>query len=377
MFCVSSEGRALLPVRWRLRASQWGMAILMVVVLNFPQVPLAGEKQVPQAGEKRELVLLTWPDYMDPDLLEKFEKKTGVSVRMVYFETDETRDELLARAGGEGFDVADIFCDRVGGYAEQGWLAPIDATLVPNMRRIGKRWLEAYPGVSRYALPYFWGTFGIAYRPDLLGETITRWRDLLVPSPKLRGKILMEKDSRSLLVVALKALGGSSNAFGEEALRDAMQLLIAQKPFVKDYGYPSMDEKSGLVTGEIWAATLYNGDTLFLQGIEPRIQYVLPEDGPILWMDCMAVLNGSRNKKSAYEFIDFLHEPENAAKLSRELGYASTDPETRSFLPAEHVNNALIHPPAEVVEKSELKFLEPIPVQAERRMKALLHDLLR
>ena len=42
---------------------------------------------------------------------------------------------------------------------------------------------------NQYSIPYFWGTVGIVYNPELLGDNeITGWNDLW--DPELRNEIL-------------------------------------------------------------------------------------------------------------------------------------------------------------------------------------------
>jgi len=60
-----------------------------------------------------------------------------------------------------------------------------------------------------YAAPVLWGTFGIGHREDLVPEPIVSWMQLLEPTDELQGKIVMIRQLRDLIGVALKALGYS------------------------------------------------------------------------------------------------------------------------------------------------------------------------
>lgn len=46
-------------------------------------------------GLRQELVILNWADYIDPDLIAAFEKERDVKVRVVNYEDDDNRDQLL------------------------------------------------------------------------------------------------------------------------------------------------------------------------------------------------------------------------------------------------------------------------------------------
>ncbi|MBF0126865.1 MAG: spermidine/putrescine ABC transporter substrate-binding protein [Magnetococcales bacterium] len=326
------------------------------------------------AEEKREIVLLNWSEYMDPELLQRFEKTTGIHVKEVNFETDETRDELLARTGGRGFDLFVVSGERVQSYVKRKWLARVEPDAMPNLKHIAPRWFEAYPYLREYAVPMLWGTLGIGYRTDLVGGRVTRWQELLRPPERWRKRIVMEKESPDLLGAAMKALGHSWNHYDETAIDQARTMLMAQKPFVRAYGYPSLDQSSGLVTGEVWLAMLFNGDAITLKAIEPNIAYVVPEEGTILWVDCLAVLESSRRKTLAYAFIDFLHEPDNAAQLAHHLHYATVNQGAEPLLKPEHRNDPVIYPSEAVLGRSE--FLAKPPPRVDRRFKEILRGLL-
>ncbi|MBF0342538.1 MAG: spermidine/putrescine ABC transporter substrate-binding protein [Magnetococcales bacterium] len=326
------------------------------------------------AGEKRELVLLNWPDYMDPALLKRFEEERGVHVRTVDFETDETRDELLSRTQGKGFDLFVVSGERVEGYVKRNWLAPLRLTDVPNLKLVAPRWLDAYPALRDHAAPLLWGTLGIAYRRDLVANPPATWKELLQPPESLRGRIIMVKESVDLMGMAMKGLGHSWNHHEESAIEAARLLLMQQKPWVRAYGYPSVDKKSALVTGEAWVATVYNGDALTLKGLEERVEYLVPAEGSTLWVDCLVVSASSQRKADAYAFIQFLHEPAHGAQLAGHLHFATVNQGAEALLPEEHRNNPIIYPPAAVLAGSE--FVTRPPPRVERRFKEILRALL-
>ncbi|MBF0398475.1 MAG: hypothetical protein HQK78_16990, partial [Desulfobacterales bacterium] len=89
--------------------------------------------------EKNELVFLTWDEYVDPDLIKKFEKKFNAIVKFVYFENDEKRNELLSFTKGTGYDVILVADGRLATYIKRGWITPINTSNVPNLKYIESR----------------------------------------------------------------------------------------------------------------------------------------------------------------------------------------------------------------------------------------------
>ena len=74
----------------------------------------------------------------------------------------------------------------------------------------------------------------------------------------------------------------------------------------------------------------------------------------MLWVDFWAVAKTSQNKEIAYQFLNYLNQPANAAQLAQWVHYASPNKAAEKFLPKEFLADELIYPPKEVLEKSEI-----------------------
>ncbi len=321
------------------------------------------------ADKPQELVIITWSDYIDPELIEKFEARYNAKVKFSYFESDELRDDLLVDTEGEGYDVILTNGSSIKLYAMRGWLAPITEQDVPQKKYIDPRWASAFPYAEEYAVPYFWGTVGIAYRKDLVEQDISRWKDLLDPAPELQGNIVMVKDIRDLMSVALKSLGQSINSTEIKMLEQAENLLIKQKPHVKDYSYVAVTEGSSLVKGDALAALAYSGDALMLAEYDENIAYVVPEEGTNIWIDYLVVSKASKRQKLAMDFINFINEAENAAQLAEYVYYASPNLAAVEHLPEDFLNDPVIYPSQAVIDNSEF-YLE-LPPRIRKRYNSI------
>lgn len=308
-----------------------------------------------------ELAFLTWADYIDPGVVEDFERNFGVKVKYMYFASDDDRDELMSQSAGTGYDV--ILADGLStiGYANLGWLASLPSKEIPNLSHIESKWHDAFAGTREFGVPYAWGVIGIAYRRDLVSTAPVRWMDLFRPPPEWRGKIVMNKHGRGVMGMALKALGYSQNSTDREALEQAQQLLIEQKPFVKAYSYVALGVESGLVTGDVWAAMVFNGDSITLQSLHRDIAYVVPAEGSNIGVDFLTIGAASHNRKLAAAFINFVNEPVNAARIARFIHFATPNQAAAAHLPREFFENKVIYPDAAIIEHSE--FLSVLPAQ--------------
>jgi len=318
-----------------------------------------------QAGEVS-LKLLNWEEYMDPELLAEFQAESGVAVTEVFYESDEERDELLKQGNGEGYDLILVSGLMMEHYVRKGWLTALPTAIKPKLATIDARWWQAFPAAELYAVPYFWGTLGIAYRSDLVTRPISSWREFFNPSKELRGRLSVLNSTRETTAMALKALGYSLNTRKGQAYREAMALVEKQAPHVGSYGVLALTETSKLVTGEVSAAMIYSGDALMLQDLNENIEYVLPKEGGNIWVDYLTVSSRSAHKEAAWHFIEFINRPENAARQAEFVYYASPNKAATALMSDEFLSNTTINPSAAALKKSE--FFQPM---LPRRMKEL------
>lgn len=345
------------------------MMFSLLISLSFT-VARAADNDLPTP--QRTLVLLNWSEYMDPELIARFEQTHNVKVSEIYFEGDDLRDDMLLETEGQGYDVVLASGDAVERYRQRGWLASLDLAQIPNYSHIDEYWVDAFPGARGYAVPYFWGTLGIAYRSDLVSKPPRSWMDLLTPDEQVRGKIGMIESSRDLMTVALKARGYSANSTDKAEIGAAENLLIAQKPYVKTYVYLSLTEQSALVSGDILMTMIYSGDALMLREHHDAIEYVVPEEGSNIWVDYLVVMQNSPKKDLAWTFINFLNEPENAAHLAEYVYYATPNKSAEKLLPEDFLSDPVIYPDKQSLSKSE--FHLPLPPRAlKRRNLAISH----
>jgi len=325
-------------------------------------------------AEVQPLVLLNWADYMDPEILAKFSQQTGIEVKEVYFDSDEGRDELMATSSGKGYDLIIVNGVAIEQYTKQNWLQAIPSPAPNNFSHIDLNWSEAFPSSKKYAVPFFWGTLGIAYRSDLVTSPITQWHDIFQPKEELKGKITLMNSAREVIAASLKSLGYSTNTTDKKEFQQAIKLMQQQAPHVNSYNYIDLDETSSLLTGETFAAMMYSGDALTLQEVNENIEYVLPEEGGNIWIDYFAVSASSNQKDNAWKFINFLNQPKIAAHLAEYLYYASPNKAARKLLDEEFLSDKVIFPDQSSLKNSE--FFKPLPPRQLKKLNKSFQQLV-
>lgn len=307
------------------------------------------------AEEKPELVFYNWTAYVGKGVIDEFEATRNVKINQKYFQSTDERDENIMRAKGKGYDVIMVNGNDVVPYKNKGWIVPLGVNRIPNIVQMDEKWVNFLPETAEYAVPYLWGTLGIIYRADLIGEDITSWKQFYKPKDNWRGKIMLVDMYRLGIGMALKSLGYSMNSEDPDQVNEAIKLLKSQKEYVQTYGYLKTDADSGIVSGKTWMGQTWSGDALLLQKRNPQIRYVVPEEGGEIMMDFLVVSAHSKNKELAYDFVNYLSEASNSAKAAFDLEFATPNKVARKMLPAQMLENTTIYP-----TEKQLSGCEPI-----------------
>jgi spermidine/putrescine transport system substrate-binding protein len=269
--------------------------------------------------EDQEIVVSNWAAYTPEGLVEDFEAETGVEVTLLedHVNNEDVIGKLQA-SGGTGRDVVFISGHYVQIMIDNGWVAELDQSLIPNSSNLYPEAGElAYDPGNRYSMPYTWGTTGMCYRSDLVEVPIDSWQDLLDPDPSLKGKITMLGTERWLLQPALFTLGYSANTQDQAEIDEAKELTIAAKENLLAFDDTVFYEK--LDSGE--ASVVHGWDGWCNYAANKNVEFVVPPEGADLWADVMTVMEASENKEAAHAFIDFVMRPENHVKVAELVLY--------------------------------------------------------
>ncbi len=294
-----------------------------------------------------------WPLYIDQDddgnfvTIQDFEAETGIDV--TYTESIEDNTSFFGTiqpslAGGEdtGYDIIVMTDWMIGNMARLGYLEPIDVERdVPNFTaNADPVYLErSYDPGNRYSVPYQSGITGIAYNPELVDEEITSLAQLLDPEliEKYCGQIGMFIEMRDSMSFAMLYNGVTPSEATLEDAEAAQQTLLEQAPCVR--GYYGNEYADDLANGSLAITMAWSGDVFQLQFDNPDLQFVVPEEGGILWTDNMAIPKGAQHPNAALAMMNYLYEPENAAQVAEWVNYITPVPGAKDII-LEHADEA-------------------------------------
>ncbi|WP_243116623.1 ABC transporter substrate-binding protein [Marinisporobacter balticus] len=309
-----------------------------------------GQGKTNEQGYYDKLNVYNWGDYIEPAVLEDFEKEYGIKIN---YENYATNEEMFAKiqAGGTDYDVIFPSEYMIEAMMNEGLLQELDFKNLPNYKNIGDQFKNiAYDPDNKYSVPYFWGTMGIVYNTKKVDGKIDSWDALW--DEKYKGDIVMIDSVRDTVGITLKKLGYSLNTRNMDELEKAKEALIKQKPLVKAYEVDAY--KDMMISGEAAMSLAWSGDAMLLIDENPDLAYTIPKEGTNLWFDAIAVPTTSKHKKEAELFINYMMRPEVAAKCAAYVKYATANTEAMNLLPREDVENELAYPKGDLFEKGEV-----------------------
>lgn len=291
-------------------------------------------------------------DYINPDLIKKFEKETKIKVVYDTYDTNETMYQKILTNPGQ-YDLVVPSDYMVEKMIKNDMLEEIDFSNIPNISNIDEKFMGLdYDPDNKYSVPYMWGTVGIIYDADVVTEPVTSW-DILWDE-KYHNNVLMFDSIRDTFAVSLKRLGYSLNSINPNEIKEAQDELIKQKNTVRP-AYVGDDGKDKIINGEASIATVWSGDAMYIMSeSDLNLKYVIPEEGSNKWFDAMAIPKDAPNKAGAEAFINFLSDPENAVENVDYIGYSTPNKAAFDLLDEEVKNNESAYPSDETLDKCEI-----------------------
>lgn len=271
----------------------------------------------PVAHASDELNALVWCDHTDPALIRPFEEMHGVKVNLKEYETTGAALAIVEQSRPGDWDVFVVDGVDVPGVVASGLLAELPQDELPLedvFDAVQMRDMTFRDG-RMYAIMEKFGYNVISYNRDKVDAADMRDLETLW-SDKYKGRIAVYDYYIPLMnLVALK-MGVKPADITADILPQMKQELFRLKEnsvMVGDVVASStalaVGEADILIGGGEWAVSVLSAE-------QPELDWVLPDQGGVLWSQSIAVFEESRNKDLAIEFVKYIMSPEGQARLA-------------------------------------------------------------
>lgn len=305
-----------------------------------------------------------WPLYIDYDektkqhpTLDAFTAETGIKVN--YFEDINDNSSYFAKvqgplSQGQGID-RDIFVFTDNSrypqlLVDKEWVEALQKDKIPNISNlIDAQASPSFDPDRTYSLPWQSGMTGIAYNEDVTGPVTSL--DQLLGDPALKGKVTLLTEMADTVGLVMLDNGDDPSVVTDETFDKALGRIQKAVDDGQVRRFTGNDYSQPLTKGDLAAAVAWSGDVVQLLADNPKLKWVVPEKGAMIWTDNMFVpLGGSSATASTY--MNFVYDPKIAAQIAAYVNYvppvkgareelAKTDPDT--------ADNPLIFPTDEML----------------------------
>jgi spermidine/putrescine transport system substrate-binding protein len=314
------------------------------------------------------LRISNWPLYIDIDeetkkrpTLDQFTQETGVEVQ--YIEDVNDNDEWFGKnraalSQGKAIDRdLTVLTDWMAGrMVRLGYAQKLDGSAIPNASNLVSA--LASPGFDPnrdYTMPWQSGMTGIGYDPRRTGGAVTSVGQLL-EDPKLKGKVTFLTEMPDTMGLLLQLDGADPAKVDTAAFDKAIERLQAAVDSGQIRQFTGNDYSGMLAKGDVWAAVAWSGDMVQLQLDNPQLEFVIPDEGGMIWTDNMLIPTGG-DVFTASTFMNFVYDPKVAAQIAAYVNYISPvegAKEEAAKLDPELAGNQLIFPDDETLAKVKI-----------------------
>lgn len=304
--------------------------MISTALVAFMFAACGSDKENSQSGSRvdgavklsGELNLFTWDGMFPQEILDGFEKETGVRIRYSNFDYNEDMLAKLEEAEGGDYDL--VFADDyiIELAIQEGLAQKLDTSKIDSYGNLNPVFMsQFYDPSNEYTVPYGAGIPLLVYDPALTDVEITGYADLW--NPELEDNIALTANYRVVNGIALKVLGESYNTEELDVIRKAGEKMIELAPNVRVINDNNTQDL--LISGEVAVAYLYTSQVFAALSARPDLKVVYPAEGLGFGVMAGFIPSKAPNADAAYAFLDYINRPENAAACFEYLGYYSTN----------------------------------------------------
>lgn len=334
-----------------------GLSIVLVMA-SLLMACGKSEKPLPHStNEEAVLNIYNWPDYIPEGMIAAFEKETGIKVNYDTFETNETLNAKLL-AGNTGYDIVVPGAHFAKSQIQAHLLQPLNKAAISNLKNIDEELLKVMAKSdpnNDYLVPWAWSFTTVGINKTQLTKALgampmpeNAWD--LVFDPKYTAKAkscgIAYLDSPSeIMPAALRYIGKEPYSHQAADYQAAQKMLQKVRKDIRLFSSTMIDDIAGkkacVVIG--WSGDInIAAQRAKENGSKEVIEALLPTQGAVIFIDSMAITKDAKHPQNAAKFIDFYLRPENAAKMSNEMTYATGNKAALSQVRPEIANNKSI-----------------------------------
>jgi spermidine/putrescine-binding protein len=251
---------------------------------------------------------LGWQGYDEPLKLGTFLAGNGMSLATTYINTNEEIITKLQAGGAGQTDLITIYYGHIPILVGADLIEPIDEAMAPGIADIFPEFLNV--DVLRkdgklYAVPFTWGTLSMVYDPGVVSRPVS-WRDCL--KDEYKGKVALVDDATGLIATWAPIATGTTTPtrITMDELKKTVDFLIdIKKNHARTFSTSYGEAVDLFARGEVVISAIgWDAMVGFAAAKNKVLDYVIPEEGAMVFMDTVAVPKGAPHRDLAYKALN-------------------------------------------------------------------------
>lgn len=275
----------------------------------------------------KELRILTWEGYAEPEWVDPFKQATGAEVKIVYV---GSADEMFAKmqgSQGADFDVVTFDTSIFSRYIDANLLSPLDLAKMPNASNLAPEFHKVdaiVRGDEQFGLPFAWGSLPMVYDADAFPTPPDSWE--VMWDPQYAQQLISMDDANNCITWGALVLGlPQPYNLSDADFEKVKQKLIEQKKLLLSY-FAGFDEGVNMFAQNNIKVMYSMGEpqvpALKKKGVNAAL--AIPKEGALGWLDCWVVSAGVKDADLAHQWIDGCLAGSVGTILTNKAGYGNT-----------------------------------------------------
>jgi len=304
-----------------------------------------------------EITVLNWQGYGTDEAwaVTAFTEKTGIEVKHDYFNSEEEMVTKLRLNPGV-YDVVVVNTARTQQLVAEGLLEPLTLADVPNAAGLAPA-LREHPNLvvdgKPYGVAWVWGMNSLGVREGVANADSYA----VLSDPAFADRVALFDDAVTAVGVGALMTGQDiNNPTDLDAIRAKLRDM---KPNVKLLWTSEDQWNKAFSAGEFDASIYWSGASArSRKTFNLPVNFVIPKEGAIGWLDSLGVPASSTKKADALAFINNLIDPAFYVDWATKVGApASANTSAMDALPADDLNKT-VHKPEYL---DQLQFMSSLP----------------
>lgn len=286
---------------------------------------------------KDSINVFTWGGILNEDIIQSFEKKTGIRVNINNYSSNEELIMKLKATEGQGYDLVIPSDYAVSILIKNQLIKELDRKQLPFFHQFLPGLLgHFFDPENRYSIPLSWEVYGLGIDRDFFIQSFTPSWNMIFDPKIVDYRIVMVNDPIEAIEIAGFYLYGPISSLSEIQAEKVKDLLIQQKPWVAAYANARADYFLATKNSPLAVASssyIFRSKRNF-----SFIDFVVPKEGSFISIENLCIPKTCDKEALVYQFINHLYQRESIREYwdSFRLFPALDDKQDLDFDPQAH-----------------------------------------